>query len=278
MAKSTTQKSVQLRPPVVAILGHVDHGKTTLLDYIRHTRRAAKEVGGITQSIGAYQANFQGKKITFIDTPGHAAFSKMRSRGASVADIAVLVVASSEGVKPQTVESIKHIQAAKIPMLVALTKMDLEGASPDSVKAQLTEHQVFVEGYGGNTPIVELSAKSGKGVDNLLENILLLSELEELEANPDLPLEAVVIEAALDAKRGNLVSAIVYQGKISVGDNLFTPTSTARVRALLTDTLSGTKEALPGDPIQILGFKNLPEVGETIKHSLSGQVPRETAP
>jgi len=254
----------QTRPPIVAILGHVDHGKTTLLDYIRKAHIAAKEAGGITQSIGAYQATFKDKLLTFIDTPGHAAFSKMRSRGASVADIAVLVVSSDDGVMPQTIESIKHIQAAGIPFVVAINKIDKEGANPELPKAQLTEHQVFVEGYGGNTPFVLISGKTGKNVDQLLETILLLSELEELESKNQSPLNAPIIESQLDPKRGALVSAIVKEGTMNVGDTIYVGTLETKVRALIDYTGSQIKQALPSTPIQILGFKDVPAVGEII--------------
>lgn len=255
------KSSVPSRPPIVAILGHVDHGKTTLLDYIRSTHVAAREAGGITQKIGAYQVDFRGHPLTFIDTPGHAAFNRMRSRGAGVADIAVLVVDAGDGVMPQTIESIKHIQKAAIPFVVAINKVDKEGSNPDSVKAQLTEHQVFVEGYGGNTPFVLISGKTGLGVDSLLETILLLAELEELVSSPEVPLVAPVIEAKLDSTRGPLVSIIVREGTIKVGQDIVG----GRVRALFNDLGKSIPFATPGMPVQILGFKILPAVGEIIR-------------
>lgn len=264
--KPATSKS---RQPVVAILGHVDHGKTTLLDYIRKTRQQAKEVGGITQSIGAYQAEFKGKKITFIDTPGHAAFSKMRSQGAEVADIVVLVIAADDGVKPQTIESIKHIQNAKVSFLVALTKTDTKGANSETVKAQLTEHEVFVDGYGGNTPLIEVSAKEGKNIDNLLENILLLSELEELPLEPNKSLQAIVIEAQKDMRKGIVVSVIIKRGTLKIGDTISTKSASAKVKALYNDLGQTTPQVMPGEPAQILGFKQLPYVGEIISSGIT---------
>lgn len=252
------------RAPIVAILGHVDHGKTTLLDYIRQAHVAAKEAGGITQSIGAYQAVFQDKKLTFIDTPGHAAFSKMRSRGATTADIAVLVVAADDSVQPQTVESIKHIKAAQIPYVVAINKIDKPDANAEVVKAKLTEYEVFVEGYGGNVPFVLISGKTGEGVDKLLETILLLAELEELPYQPEESLAAPIIEARLDPKRGNLVSAIVKTGTITVGGEVEISQVKSKVRAMIGDMGQNITLATPGMPVQLLGLSQLPKVGEVI--------------
>ena len=248
----------------MAILGHVDHGKTTLLDYIRTTKMAAREAGGITQSIGAYQAKFKDKLLTFIDTPGHAAFSKMRSRGASLADIVVLVVAADDSVQPQTIESIKHIKTADVPFVVAINKIDKPDANVEVVKAELTQHEVFVEGYGGNTPFVLMSGKIGTGVDTLLETILLLAELEEIPYLEDAELEAPIIEAKIDPKKGALVSAIIKSGTLSVGDLVHTDTSGAKVRALFNDLGATITKATPGMPVQILGFTSLPAVGEII--------------
>lgn len=252
------------RAPIVAILGHVDHGKTTLLDYIRSAHIAEREAGGITQSIGAYQAEFKGKKLTFIDTPGHAAFAKMRSRGAVTADVVVLVVAADDSVQPQTVESIKHIKAANVPYVVAINKIDKPDANPEVVKAKLTEHEVFVEGYGGNVPFVLLSGKTGKGVDTLLETILLLAELEELPYNPDGELQAPIIEAKLDPKRGNLVSVIIQSGTIKVGQEVEIAQVKSKVRAMIGDLGQNVTVATPGMPVQILGLTQLPRVGEVI--------------
>lgn len=266
MSKKVTPSTSpnQVRQPIVAILGHVDHGKTTLLDYIRTTKVAAREAGGITQSIGAYQATFKDKLLTFIDTPGHAAFSKMRSRGAGVADVVVLVVAADDSVQPQTVESIKHIKAAEVPFVVAINKIDKPDANVEVVKAELTQHEVFVEGYGGNTPFVLISGKTGSGVDTLLETILLLAELEELPYEDSIPVSAPIIEAKLDPKKGALVSAIIKSGTLSVGDMIHTDTATAKVRALYSDLGASISQAKPGMPIQILGFQSLPLVGEVI--------------
>lgn len=253
------------RQPIVAILGHVDHGKTTLLDYIRKTHRAAKELGGITQSIGAYEAEFNNKKLTFIDTPGHAAFRQMRSRGVATADIAVLVVAGDDGVKPQTLESIKYIREASIPFVVAITKADKPGISLDLVKAGLTQAEVFVEGYGGNTPVVSVSGKTGEGVATLLENISLLAELEDLPYNEDSPLEAPIIESQKDSRQGISVSAIVKAGLLKIGSLLFTETARGKVRALANDSGQPVKELKPGEPGKILGFETLPKVGEVVR-------------
>ena len=266
----TSKKSVSpaspslVRQPIVAILGHVDHGKTSLLDAIRHAHLAAREVGGITQSIGAYQAEYQGKKITFIDTPGHAAFREMRSRGAKVADLAVLVVAADDGVKPQTVESIKHLKEAAIPFVVAITKIDKSGVTEDIAKATLTEHEVFTDGYGGNVPAVGVSSKSGKGLDNLLENILLLSELEELPYQENVTLIAPIIEVQKDKNRGTTVSVVVKAGKIVIGQTLYTESASCRVKALYDDVGRPILHASPGEPCLILGFNTLPAIGEIV--------------
>lgn len=256
--------SQKTRQPIVAILGHVDHGKTTLLDYIRDAHIADREAGGITQSIGAYQATFKKKLLTFIDTPGHAAFSKMRSRGANIADVVVLVVAADDSVQPQTIESIKHIKAAGVPYVVAINKVDKPDAQVEVVKAELTQHEVFVEGYGGNTPFVLISGKKGTGVDSLLETILLLAELEELPYDSTTELSAPIIEAKLDPKKGVLVSAIVKSGTLKVGGMVRSETAGGKVRALFSDLGQKINEAFPGMPVQILGFQTLPSVGEVI--------------
>ncbi len=264
------------RSPIVAILGHVDHGKTTLLDYIRTTKVADREAGGITQSIGAYQAEFKGKSITFIDTPGHAAFRQMRSRGATVADIVVLVVAADDSVKPQTIESIKHIKEAGVPYVVAINKTDKPDANVEVVKAELTQQEVFVEGYGGNTPFVLISGKTGAGVDTLLETILLLAELEELPYTPELALEAPIIEAKLDQKRGILASLILKSGTLQVGDTVSAGSTTGKIRAIFNDLGKNIPEATPGMPVQVLGFTALPKVGEVVKHGGAIEAKPET--
>ncbi len=263
-AKTTLGSAPIYRQPIVAILGHVDHGKTTLLDYIRKAHVADREAGGITQSIGAYEAKFNDKSLTFIDTPGHAAFSKMRSRGASIADVVVLVVAADDSVQPQTIESIKHIKASEVPFVVAINKVDKPDANVEVVKAELTQHEVFVEGYGGNTPFVLISGKTGAGVDNLLETILLLAELEELPYDAQIDLSAPIIEAKLDQKKGVLVSAIIKSGTLKVGDMVRSETAGGKVRAFFNDQGTSISSATPGMPVQILGFQSLPSVGETI--------------
>ncbi len=258
------------RPPVVCVLGHVDHGKTTLLDYIRKTHVAAAETGGITQHIGAYQIKLksQGKTITFIDTPGHAAFNKIRCRGVKVADLAVLVVDASEGVKPQTLESLQILEEAKIPFIVAANKIDLPGTSVDKVKAQLAERGVLVEGYGGQVVLVPISAKTGKGVDELLEMIILQAEIQELKAELNVQPEAVVIETKLDCRRGPLATVIVKKGVIHLGDFIVSG-SGGKVKSMLDENGYLVSEAEPAKPVEILGFKELPEVGSLIKFSNS---------
>lgn len=254
------------RPPIVAILGHVDHGKTTLLDSIRKTNIAAREAGGITQSIGAWQIGAKnGKKITFIDTPGHEAFREMRSRGARVSDIAVLVVAADDGVMPQTKESIQYIKEAKTPFLVAITKIDLPTAQPEKVKNQLLQEEVLLEGYGGDVPAVEVSGKTGKGIEDLVEIILLLAEVNGVEEDIQGDLEAPVIEAKLDRRRGVVVHAVLRNGKIKVGDEVEAEGIIARVRGLFDETQKPLKEALPGMPVEILGFSKIPPVGSILQ-------------
>jgi translation initiation factor IF-2 len=257
--------ALQEKPPVVTILGHVDHGKTTLLDYIRKTKLVTKEFGEITQTIGAYQIEFKGKKITFIDTPGHAAFAKMRSRGARVADIVVLVIAANDGVMPQTLESIKIIKEANVPLIVAINKIDLPEVSVDKVKAQLVENGVLVEGYGGNVVAVPLSAKTGQGVDQLLEMILLTAEIEELKADPEGELEAEVIEAKADKFCGPVATVVVKNGTLKKGDQVTADGVTAKVKLLKDEWGKATEEAFPADPGQILGFSSLPAVGAIVR-------------
>lgn len=264
--KKKQKEAVQAapRPPIITVMGHVDHGKTTLLDSLRQAHVADKEHGGITQHIGAYQVEYQGKRLTFIDTPGHAAFSKMRERGATVTDLVVLVVAANDGVKPQTVESIKHIQTAGVPILVAINKIDMPGAQGDKVKAQLTEHQVFVEGYGGQVPAVEISAKNQTNLNELLEVLLLMAEVEGFTADPTAPLEAVVIESSLDKRRGSVATAIVKQGTIKTGQEVFVGELANPVRAMFDDSGKVIKEGLPGQPVELMGFKIVPPVGSVI--------------
>jgi translation initiation factor IF-2 len=254
----------QSRPPIVTVLGHVDHGKTTLLDAIRKTSVAAREAGGITQSIGASIAvTKEGKKITFIDTPGHAAFGKMRSRGAKVADIAILVIAAEEGVKPQTLEALQLIKEAEIPFIVAITKIDLPSADIDGAKDQLAKQGVGFEGLGGDTPVVGVSGKTGNGVGELLETISLLSEVTQIEGDAQTELEAVVIETQKD-RRGPLASAVVRNGTLKTGEMILADGVSTKVRGLFDYLGKAVKEAYPGDPVQILGFETLPPVGAKI--------------
>lgn len=263
---------MQVRPPIITILGHVDHGKTTLLDSIRHTNVTASESGGITQHIGAYQVKYQENLLTFIDTPGHAAFSAMRSRGGRIADIAILVVAADDGVMPQTKESIQHISAAKIPFVVAITKSDIPGIQTDKVKGQLAENDVFVEGYGGNIPVVEVSAKTGVNLDKLLETLILMSQLEEITADEAGVLEAIVIESNLDRLKGPIATIIVKNGTLKAGDHIAAITNLTKpedniegkVRSMADWQGTVLKEALPSTPVQILGFTKAPPVGSIV--------------
>lgn len=253
------------RQPIVTVLGHVDHGKTTLLDVIRKTSVAQKETGGITQGIGASTVTTkEGKKITFIDTPGHAAFAKMRSRGAKLADIAILVVAADDGVKPQTKEAIKYIKEAKIPFIVVITKIDISSASIENVKGQIEKEGVLFEGRGGDIPLVLLSAKEHKGINELLEMIILVSEINEIKADEKADLEAVVIETNKDA-RGLLVSVVVRNGTLSVRDEISTNETSCRVKGLFNKEGKPIKKVLPGEPVLILGFKELPLIGTKVR-------------
>lgn len=266
----------QPKPPVVTIMGHVDHGKTTLLDKIRRSNVADKEAGGITQHIGAYQIEYQGKPITFIDTPGHAAFSKMRSQGASVTDIIILVVAADDGVKPQTKESIKHIKAAGVPLIVAINKIDVQGASPDMVKAQLTEDEIFVEGYGGSVPVVEISARAGTNIDKLLETILLLAEVENLSHDPEAPLSAVVIESAMQKNIGPVATILVKSGTLKVGMELTSISQEVEVAGKAKQLTNSLGVQLPlattSMPVRILGLKTVPPVGTLITETTQKDV------
>jgi translation initiation factor IF-2 len=257
-------KKGQSRPPIVVVLGHVDHGKTTLLDAVRKTSVAAREAGGITQSIGASQVTTkEGKKITFIDTPGHAAFTKMRSRGASLADIAVLAVAADDGVKPQTKEAIQIVREANIPFVVAGTKTDLATADIEVLKGQLEKEGVTFEGRGGDVPFVGVSGKTGKGIDELLETLSVVAEVHELKGSPEGELEAVVLETSKD-KSGLLVSVVVRNGVLSVGETISAEGISAKVRGLFGEGRKSIKEVFPSEPALILGFEALPPVGAKI--------------
>ena len=252
------------RPPVVTVLGHVDHGKTSLLDALRKTKVTSTESGGITQHIGAYQVNVKAKKITFIDTPGHAAFDKMRERGAKVTDIAILLVAGDDGVMPQTIEAIKHIQAANIPMIVAVNKMDKKEFNLDRVKQQLSEHNVVPEDWGGNAIIQPVSASEGTNLDKLLEMILLVSEMGNFKANPNKEAQGRIIESKLDKQRGPLVTVLVQSGTLRVGDNLLAGTSFGRVKLMTDENGKSLRKATPSTPVQVLGFDSVPKAGENV--------------
>ena len=254
--------ALALRPPVVTILGHVDHGKTSLLDSIRNAHVADREIGGITQHIGAYQVDYQDQKITFLDTPGHEAFTSIRSRGARVTDIAVLVVAADDGIMPQTEEAIDHARAAEVPIVVAINKMDLPGADPERVKRQLSQHNLLVEDWGGDIISVPVSARTGEGIDDLLENLLIVAEIAELKANPTSPASGVIIEAKLDRKRGPTATVLVQSGTLGVGDYVVAGTSWGRVKAITNDRGRIVKEVVPGAPAELLGFGSLPEAGD----------------
>ncbi|MFD2044144.1 translation initiation factor IF-2 [Ornithinibacillus salinisoli] len=253
---------LQERPSVVTIMGHVDHGKTTLLDAIRHTKVTEGEAGGITQHIGAYQIENEGKRITFLDTPGHAAFTSMRSRGAQVTDIAILVVAADDGVMPQTVEAINHAKAAEVPIIVAVNKVDKEGANPDRVMQELTEYELIPEDWGGSTIFVQLSALQNEGIDDLLEMILLVGEVEELKADPNKNAFGTVIEAELDKGRGSVATLLVQNGTLRVGDSIVVGNTFGRVRAMVNDLGQRVKEAGPSTPVEITGLNDVPQAGD----------------
>ena len=259
------EESLEDRPPVVTIMGHVDHGKTSLLDAIRETEVAAGEAGGITQHIGAYQVHHDKKTITFLDTPGHAAFTAMRARGAKVTDIAVVVVAADDGVMPQTKEAIDHARAADVPILIAVNKIDKEGAQPDRVRNELAADGLTPEDWGGDTVYCDVSAKTHEGLDNLLDMILLVTELEELGANPDADASGTVIESQLDPGRGPVVSILVQRGTLKVGDALVAGPEWGRVRAMHDFMGDRVESAGPGMPVEVLGFDGVAEAGEFVQ-------------
>ncbi len=255
---------LETRPAVVTVLGHVDHGKTTLLDAIRRTNVVAREAGGITQHIGAYQVVHNGTPVTFIDTPGHEAFTAMRARGAQVTDIAILVVAADDGVMPQTVEAIDHIKAAEVPIIVAINKMDSQNADPERVRRQLSEHEFVVEKWGGDVIDVEVSAKAGDGIPDLLESIELVAEVAELKANPKRPGVGVVVEAELDRNRGVLARILVQTGTLRVGDHIVVGSTRGRVKALVNAEGKRTHNAGPSTPVEVLGLSELPGAGDRL--------------
>ena len=255
-------ESLQPRAPVVTIMGHVDHGKTSLLDSIRQSNISESEAGNITQHIGAYHVTLEGGSVVFLDTPGHAAFTAMRARGAQVTDIVVLIVAADDGIMPQTVEAINHAKAAKVPIVVAINKIDVPGARPDYIKQQLTEHELVPEDWGGQTICVETSAVEGTGIDFLLEMLLLEAALLELKANPNKPARGIVIEAQVDKGRGAVATVLVQTGTLRVGDVFISGRYSGRVRAMMDDLGKRLKEAGPSVPVEVLGFTGVPEAGE----------------
>lgn len=256
------KEDLVIRPAVVTIMGHVDHGKTTLLDSLRNTKVTEGEAGGITQHIGAYQIVANDQKITFLDTPGHAAFTTMRARGAQVTDITILVVAADDGVMPQTIEAINHAKAAEVPIIVAVNKVDKESANPDRVMQELTEHGLVPEAWGGDTIFVPVSALTGTGLEDLLEMILLVTEVEELKANPARRATGTVIEAQLDKGRGSVATLLVQNGTLRVGDPIVVGNTFGRVRAMVNDIGRRVKEAAPSTPVEVTGLNDVPLAGD----------------
>ena len=265
------------RPPIVTIMGHVDHGKTTLLDRIREANVVAGEAGGITQHIGAYQVEKNGKLITFIDTPGHAAFSKMRARGAGVTDIVVLVVAADDGVMPQTLEAISHSRAADVPIIVAINKIDKENADVQRTMSAVAEQELVPEQWGGDTIMVEMSAQQGLGIDELLEQLLVVAEVEELTANSTGRAKGFVLEAQLDVGRGPVVTVLVDKGTLKVGDPMVAGAAWGRVRAIINDRGEQIKEAGPSAPVQILGLSAVPQAGDDFRIAPDDRTARTVA-
>ena len=272
------EKNLVKRPPVVTVMGHVDHGKTSLLDAFRKTNVVLGEAGGITQKIGAYQISFNGEKITFIDTPGHSAFTAMRARGAEVTDIAILVVAADDGIMPQTVEAINHIKAAKVPMIVAINKMDKPEANPDRVKQQLTEHGILPEEWGGDAICVPISAKTGMGLDELKKMILLVAEMEDLKANSNKKATGTIIEAELDKSRGPVATVLVQNGTLKIGDSIISGITYGKVKAMFDENGKTVKKAGPSTPVAVMGFNDVPNSGDAVyavDENLSKQVINE---
>ena len=264
------------RPPVVTVMGHVDHGKTSLLDAIRKANVTAREAGGITQHIGAYQVNFNNRKIVFLDTPGHEAFTAMRARGAKVTDIAILVVAADDGVMPQTIEAINHAKSAEVPIIVAVNKMDKEGANPDVIKQQLATHNLVPEDWGGDTIMVPVSAKQKKGISELLEMVLLVADMQELKANPTIPAVGTIIEAELDKGRGPVATVLVQNGTLNIGDSIVAGTAYGKVRAMINERGEKVKKALPSTPVEVLGLSDVPLAGDVL-HATDEKTARSVA-
>jgi len=276
--RSYSDEEAVVRPPIVTVMGHVDHGKTSLLDYIRKSKVAVGEAGGITQAIGAYRVKLDNDYITFVDTPGHEAFTAMRARGASVTDIAILIVAADDGIMPQTIEAINHIKSANIPMIVAINKMDKPQAEPDRILQQLAEHNVLPEAWGGDAIICKISAKTGEGIDKLLETILLVADVQGLKANPNIPAMGTIMEARLDKGRGPIASLIVRDGSLKVGDTIVSGTTICKVKAMIDENNKQVKIATPSMPVTVLGFNEVPQAGETftvVDEKLSKQIVEE---
>ena len=271
------EEDLQPRPPVVTIMGHVDHGKTSLLDYIRESHVTAGEAGGITQHIGAYTVNLKGQQITFLDTPGHEAFTAMRMRGAQATDIAILVVAADDGVMPQTIEAINHAKAAGVQIIVAINKMDKPNANPDRIRQQLTEYDLVDENWGGDTIMVPVSAHTGEGVDQLLEMILLVAEVQDYKANPNRKARGIIIEARLDKGRGPVATVLVKNGTLRVGDTIVAGTAYGRVRAMTNDKGERVKSAGPSDPVEVIGFGEVPDAGDLISAVDDDRLSRQVA-
>ena len=276
-ASQEVNETLQPRPPVITILGHVDHGKTSLLDYIRQSAVVEKEAGGITQHIGAYQVVHEGQPITFLDTPGHAAFTAIRSRGARVTDIAVLVVAADDGIMPQTDEAIDHARAADVPIVIAINKMDLPTAQPDVVKRQLSERNLLVEEWGGEVIAVPVSAQTGDGIDDLLENLSVLSEILELKANPDRAAAGVIVEATLDRRRGPSATVLIQAGTLRVGDYIVAGTAWGRVRAIANEQGKNIDSITPGSPGVVTGLNAVPEAGDILSVVTGERAARQMA-
>ena len=266
LEKNTAQQEkvqFKLKPPVVTIMGHVNHGKTTLLDSIRKAKVAEAEAGGITQHIGAYSVSLEGKPITFIDTPGHEAFTAMRSRGAQITDIVVIVVAASDGVMPQTLEALNHAKAAKTPIIIAISKMDVPGANPDKIKQQMSEQEIVPEDWGGDTSFMPISATKGEGIKELLEQIQLVAEIQELKCQPSTPAKGVVLEARMEKGLGCVVSLLINNGTLQLGQSILAGECMGRIRQMKNDQGKIVKEALPGFPVEAIGFQDLPQAGDT---------------
>jgi translation initiation factor IF-2 len=258
-----TDTDLEPRPPVVTVMGHVDHGKTSLLDAIRQTNVTGQEVGAITQHIGAYQVEEDGHKITFIDTPGHEAFTALRARGASVTDIAILVVAADDGIMPQTIEAIDHARAAKVPIIVAINKTDLPAANPEKVKQELVQQNLVIEEFGGDVIAIPVSAKTKDGLEDLLEHINLVAEVAELKANPNRPAEGTIVESEMDASRGPMATLIVQRGTLKVGDTVVAGASWGRIKAMFDHKGGRLKEAGPSTPVEVMGLGTVPRAGDT---------------